>query len=306
MFSPEKGTHRSLVGHFRGSWSRSGGMVLADKQPASWSHQGPCGAPSIFHASSEACARPGGLLGRMASACSIWQHSQAILSLAGKTDSPALQNFPSEWWEQAGRVPCGLSVLLPPAKPTSPHFSSHHCSWALRPRHVSCLSLEYSTPLLTWPVCESSSTLCDHPCPLPSRPPPVSPDRLCDRQHTVSGCAEFPPRPRAPHLAPHGPLRSHLSCRLACPRCNTCAGGAQARGVTDTLWGLCLGPWTQLWMPGRSHRVTRRPSVPFLPQSRTSRVSSAGGWATPMARQKTGAVRAAQARVNGAATFWGP
>ena len=52
--------------------------------------------------------------------------------------------------------------------------------------------------------------------------------------------------------------------------------------------------------------MTQLPSVPFLPQSKTSRVSSAGGWATPTARQKTGAVQAAQARVNGAATCWGP
>lgn len=52
--------------------------------------------------------------------------------------------------------------------------------------------------------------------------------------------------------------------------------------------------------------MTRLPSVPFLPQSKTSRVSSAGGWATPTARQKTGAAQGAQARVNGAAAFWGP
>ena len=196
--------------------------------------------------------------------------------------------------------------MLPPAKPTSPHVSSHHCSWALRPPDVSCLSLEYSPPPPHRPVCVSSSTLCDHPCPLPSRPPPVSPDRLCDRQHTGSARAEFPPRPRAAHLAPHGPLRSHLSCRLACPRCNTCAGGAQARGGNRHPVRPLPGSLNSALNARAEPQGDSAPSVPFLPQSRTSRVSSAGGWATPTARRKTGAVRAAQARVNGAATFWGP
>lgn len=158
--------------------------------------------------------------------------ARAILSLAGKTDTalPSKTFHQSEENRREGSHVDSQSCSLQPSR----HVSSHHCSWALRPPHVSCLSLD-SPHLLTWPACVSSSTLCDHPCPLPSRPPPMSPDRLCDRQHTGSGHAEFPPRPRAPHLAPHGPLRSHLSCRLSCPRCNTHAGGAQARGVTDTL-----------------------------------------------------------------------